>query len=198
MTTTTDTKPMRKRRAPKSAPQIHPAILAMRAEHVAFSALHHTPEDMHVCYFSDLGHDERAITEHAPNAFGWILTRHSTHMLQITKIPGEARAELSAKSRARRGPAWASAVVDAYRGHRCAFFLWDGTTLIRCSSAEDLTRRIDACTARVALADAERRLTEAREDRAAAGEPGGVWFERCAGRVTEIEQEIRTLTEEYL
>lgn len=192
--TTTTTKPGRKRR---TTTPTHPAILALRAEHAAFAA-RHAPEEMHACFTSDLAHDERALTEHNPAAFGWIINPHSTHLRRGVLDAGEARSEISASRHYRPWLVWASNVADAYGHDRCAFYVWTGTSLERCSDVADLARRMDTLTARVALADAERRLTEAREDRAACGSSEGIWTDRCAARVSEIEAEIASLRSEYL
>lgn len=182
------TKPIRKRRASKPAPT-HPAILAIRAEHAAFAA-RHSQEDLHSCFFSDLLHDERAIHEHAPQVFGWIIHPHSTHLRRGPIDAGEARADMIRDWRETR--TWCRNVADAYGPDRCAYYVWDGTALIRCVDAEDVARRMLACTARIALPDAEQSLTEAREDLAASrGE--GVWHDRCAARVRDVEREIADL-----
>jgi hypothetical protein len=174
---------------------IHPAIVALRAEHKRFRA---SVTEVGACFESDLKHDERAINGAPNDAIVWMISPHGTHMVR-TGTPAECYAAVTRPWETSDMARYVNAVCvgcydrDSIDRGWLQLFVWDGTQLTRYATLPLFKSAIGAVMVRRALSHLESQLVIAREDLAAMRS-----FQSDAPRyenqVDQINREIETLT----
>lgn len=180
----------------------NPAVRALREAHDSFrKVVAQRGETTHICYDSDLRHDERAIAKMGPSEpFVWLIGNMSTHMAHF---PDPVDCYVATRNDWERLSTLRSAgnVLEVYSprtldtdGMRA--YVWDGTVLHRGTSTDALW----VLMCRVARERAVRHLqslyTEAREDLAAARSFNSEsWTVKATNRIAGIDRDMAVAQE---
>jgi hypothetical protein len=183
----------------------HPAVTALKAAHAEFKAYLAPRGGTHVCYDSDLRHDERIITtKWRDEPLVWIVTYASTHLI---RFPSDVECYTATRSDWMRLAGHGGAmrvidyVLDTYRprtvidgGIRA--FIWDGVALHRMTTIDALWSRVCEIVRNRAVGHIEKLYPEVREDLAYARErenPQAV--ARCEERIAGLDRDLEIAKE---
>lgn len=139
-----------------------PALLAVRAKANAF-ALEHAHE-LSSLFGSDVKHDERWITAHPGEMFAWFAHKFGTHLMRVGSgdeclCAVRYRDDGVVIDRGYNADRTGIALSCAAEGYE--LYMWNGTALVRASSADQLVELYERAILETALAECHREVAAA-------------------------------------